>query len=110
MRNGLSALLVVAALMVMIDVTVPVVVCGQEKNDRPTAANAVERSDVLASGAEPGSVAAATGASRPGPLPSAASYNWEGGYIGGHVGWGRGRADTTCSPLPTAVQFIDLAP
>src|SRR2546421_12765318 len=113
MGNSLSAGLAVTGLMVLVlGMAVPVIVCGQQKNDRrPTAANAVERSEALASGAESGSVSAAKGTAQPNSaLPSATSYDWEGGYIGGHVGWGRGRADTTFTPLPTAVQFIDLAP
>ncbi len=112
MRISLSAGPAVTGFMVLVlGVAVPVVVCGQEKNDRPTAANAAERSEAPASGAESGSVSAAKGTAQPNSaLPSATSYDWEGGYIGGHVGWGRGRAGTTFTPLPTAVQFIDMAP
>ena len=107
MRNSLTARL---ALMVLLGVAVPVITYGQESNNRATATSVVERSDALVSGSESGSVATATVPAKPNsPAPSATSYNWEGGYIGGHVGWGRGRADTTFTPLPTAVQFINMA-
>lgn len=110
MRNSLSARLVVRALAVVLGVAVPVLTCGQEKNDRSTATNTAERSDVVVSRSESGSVPAAAGSTQPAPLPSATSSNWTGGYIGGHFGWGTGRADTTFTPLPTAAQFVDMAP
>jgi outer membrane immunogenic protein len=111
MRNSLSGWLIVRALAVVLGVAVPIFTSGQEKNDRSTATNAVERSDALVSHSESGSVAAATDAAKPNsPAPSATSYNWKGGYVGGHIGWGQGRANTTFTPLPTATQFIDLAP
>ena len=44
------------------------------------------------------------------PPPPASSYNWSGFYIGGHVGYSWGRADTTFDPLPTPAQFVNLAP
>jgi len=44
------------------------------------------------------------------PAPSGSSYNWTGVYVGGHVGYGWGKADTFFDPLPTAAQFINLAP
>lgn len=110
MRNGLSARLVVRALMVVLGVAVPVLTYGQEKNDRTTATNAVERSNALVSRSEVDSAGAATVPAQPSsPVPSATSYDWEGGYIGGHIGWGRGRANTNFTPLPTATQFIDMA-
>jgi outer membrane immunogenic protein len=46
----------------------------------------------------------------PHPAPPPSSYSWAGVYIGGHVGHGWGRADTGFTPLPTAAQFINLAP
>jgi len=108
MQNSLSARL---ALMVVLGVVVTVISYGQERNDRATARSAFETSDVPISESESGSVTTANVSARPNsPAPSANSYDWEGGYIGGHVGWGRGRADTTFTPLPTASAFIDLAP
>jgi outer membrane immunogenic protein len=111
MRNSLSGWLIVRALAVVLGVAVPILTSGQEKNDRSTAPNAAERSDALFSPSESGSVAAATGSAKPNsPAPSATSYTWKGGYVGGHIGWGSGRANTTFTPLPTATQFIDMAP
>lgn len=43
-------------------------------------------------------------------LPPPPANKWTGFYGGGHVGYGWGRANTTFSPLPTATQFINLAP
>ena len=110
MRNSLSALLVVRALIVMVlGVAVPVFAFGQAKNDRTTSPNA-DRSDALVSRSESAATATANVPTRPNsPAPSVSSYNWAGGYIGGHIGWGWGRADTTFTPLPNATQFIDLA-
>ena len=104
MRNSLSGWLTVRALAVVLVVAVPILTSGQEKNDRSTAPNATERSDALFSPSESGS------AKPNNPAPSATSYTWKGGYVGGHIGWGQGRANTTFTPLPTATQFIDMAP
>ncbi|MEN6438643.1 MAG: outer membrane protein [Syntrophobacter sp.] len=38
------------------------------------------------------------------------AFNWTGPYIGAHIGYGWGNADTSFSPLPTADQFNNLAP
>ena len=43
-------------------------------------------------------------------LPPPSTNKWTGFYGGGHVGYGWGKADTTFTPLPTAAQFINLAP
>lgn len=45
----------------------------------------------------------------PVPLPPPPG-KWTGWYIGGHLGYGWGRANTTFTPLPSAAQFISLAP
>ncbi len=111
MRHSLSARLVVRALMLAaLCVAVPTFAFGQEQNDRTILPNA-DRSGAPVSRSESGSAGAVTVPTQPNsPAPSATSYNWKGGYIGGHIGWGRGRADTTFTPLPSATQFIDLAP
>src|SRR5882762_2385 len=46
----------------------------------------------------------------PTPPPPISTFSWKGAYIGGHFGYGWGRANTSFSPLPTAAQFINLAP
>ena len=46
----------------------------------------------------------------PDPAPPASGYSWKGVYVGAHVGYGWGRANTSFAPLPTAAQFINLAP
>ena len=45
----------------------------------------------------------------PAPLPPPPG-NWAGFYVGGHFGYGWGRANTSFTPLPTAASFINLAP
>jgi len=56
----------------------------------------------------------ATVPSTPGPnpivLPPPSTNKWTGFYGGGHVGYGWGRADTSFTPLPTAVSFFDMLP
>lgn len=44
------------------------------------------------------------------PAPAPSGFNWKGGYIGGHVGYGMGKADTRFEPLPSAATFINMAP
>jgi len=109
MRNSLAAPLVVKALAVILGMAVPVLTCAQEKNDRTTATNLFESSSAV-SRSESGSVVTDTGSVKTSPAPSATSYDWTGAYIGGHIGWGWGRANTTFTPLPTAALFNSLAP
>ena len=110
MRNSLSGWLIVSGLAMVLGVAVPISTSAQDKKDRSTATNAAEGSEPLVSSSDSGS-ATATGSAGPNsPVPSPTSYTWKGGYIGGHVGWGRGRANTTFTPLPNATQFIDLTP
>src|SRR5258707_13786914 len=42
------------------------------------------------------------------PAPSGSTYNWLGFYIGGHAGYGWGKADTNVDPLPRGGQFVNL--
>jgi outer membrane immunogenic protein len=110
MRNSLSGWLIVSGLAMVLGAAVPISTSAQDKKDRSTATNAAEGSEPLVSSSESGS-ATATGSAGPNsPVPSPTSYTWKGGYIGGHVGWGRGRANTTFTPLPNATQFIDMTP
>ncbi len=46
----------------------------------------------------------------PNPAPLPPGGNWAGGYVGGHFGYGWGRANTSFTPLPTAAAFVNLAP
>jgi len=36
--------------------------------------------------------------------------HWAGAYVGGHFGYGWGKANTSFTPLPTAAAFVNLAP
>jgi outer membrane immunogenic protein len=110
MRNSLSGWLIVSGLAMVLGAAVPISTSAQDKKDRSTAANAAEGSEPLVSSSESGSVTATGSAGPNSPVPSPTSYTWKGGYIGGHVGWGRGRANTTFTPLPNATQFIDMTP
>ena len=112
MRNSTSGWLIVSGLAMVLGVTAPISASAQDKKDRSTTTNAAEGSEPLVSSSESRAAAAATGSARPNsPAPApATSYNWTGGYVGGHVGWGRGRANTTFTPLPNATQFIDMTP
>lgn len=42
--------------------------------------------------------------------PATGTYDWSGGYIGGHLGYGMGKGDTRFEPLPSAATFINLQP
>jgi outer membrane immunogenic protein len=44
------------------------------------------------------------------PAPAPSKYNWSGWYVGLNVGWGIGKADTTITPLPDALSFVNLMP
>lgn len=44
------------------------------------------------------------------PAPAPGTYDWSGGYIGGHLGYGWGKGDTRFEPLPSAAAFINLQP
>jgi outer membrane immunogenic protein len=41
---------------------------------------------------------------------SAPAFNWTGPYVGVHLGYGWGNADTRFTPLPTTAGFYNLAP
>src|SRR5260370_29921325 len=96
----------------MLGLSAPNSTSAQDKKDSSTATNGAEGSEPRVSRSESRPLASATGSSRPNTPPPAptTSYNWTGGYVGGHAGWGRGRANTTFTPLPNATQFIDLTP
>ena len=112
MRNSLSGWLIITGLAVVLGLAAPISTSAQDKKDRSTATNAAERSEPLVSSSESHPVASAIGSAGPNsPAPApATSYTWTGGYVGGHAGWGRGRANTTFTPLPNATQFIDMTP
>lgn len=111
MGDRLSVGLIVGALAMALGVAAPISTSAQEKKDRSTATNAAEETGPLVSRSKSGSAADGTASAEPNsPAPSPTSYDWNGGYIGGHISWGTGRANTTFSPLPNAAQFIDMRP
>src|SRR3982074_1993733 len=71
---------------------------GQDK-----AADLVARTDVTPA-------ATVSMPNTPTPPPPTSTYSWKGAYIGAHFGYGWGRANTSFAALPTAAQFINLAP
>ena len=106
MRISLFSGLMVGALAIMLALAAPISTSAQdnqEKKDSGTSTSAAEKSEPLASRSE-------TVTKPDSPLPPATSSTWKGGYLGGHVGWGWGRADTSFTPLPNPVSFIDLRP
>src|SRR5712691_6521246 len=111
MRNRILGWLIVSGLVVL-GLSAPISTSAQDKKDSSIATNAAEGSEPLVSRSESRAVAVATGSPRPNsPAPApTTSYNWTGGYVGGHAGWGRGRGNTTFTPLPNATQFIDMTP
>src|SRR5467141_134698 len=112
MRNSLSGWLIVTGLAVVLGLAAPISTSAQDKKDRSTATNAAEGSEPLVSSSESHPVASAIGSAGPNsPAPAPATADtWTGGYVVGHAGWGRGRANTTFTPLPNATQFIDMTP
>src|SRR5258706_4505245 len=112
MRDSLSGGLVVVALAIVLGLAAPIFTSAQDKRESSTATNGAEGSEPLVPRSEARTVAAATDSALPNnPAPTpATSYIWTGGYVGGHVGWARGRANTTFTPLPNATQFIDMTP
>ena len=67
---------------------------------------------VLVAVAEAPPAAAAKVSALPAPAPPHIpfSFRWTGFYIGVHIGHGSGSSDTAFNPLPTAAQFVNLAP
>ena len=112
MRDSLLGGLAVAALAIVLALAAPHSVSAQDKKDSSTANNPAEAFEPLVPRSESRLATAGTGVAKPDtPLPlPATSYHWTGGYVGGHAGWGRGRANTSFTPLPNAIQFIDLTP
>ena len=104
MRDRLSGGLIVGALALVLALAAPHSTSAQDKKDGATVPIAAETGEPLVPRTE-----AATKPDSPLP-PPATSYDWTGGYVGGHVGWGWGRADTSFTPLPNATLFIDLRP
>jgi outer membrane immunogenic protein len=104
MRDSFSGGLMVGALALLLVLSAPNSTDAQEKKDSSTGPNATETGESLVPRSE-----TVAKPDVPAP-PPATSYDWTGGYIGGHLGWGKGRADTSITPLPTATSFIDLRP
>jgi len=72
---------------------------GQEKNGEVVP---------LADAGEPAEAVAVP--AKPNPPAPAGSFRWTGVYVGGHFGYNWARANTSITPLPTAVQFVNLRP
>ncbi len=111
MRDRLFGGFVVAALAIVLGLAVPISTAAQEKKDNSTPTNA-EGSEPPVNRAESSTAPAITNSAKPNsPQPSRGdSDSWSGGYLGGHVGYGSGDADTSFTPLPSATAFIDLRP
>src|SRR5712692_5001817 len=96
----------VLAVGVMISLSAHAQVQNQQLVSQDKTADAVTVTE-----AGPASAATAPAPALPKPiLPPPATNKWTGFYGGGHVGYGWGRADTSFTPLPTAVSFFDMLP
>lgn len=111
MRDSLFGGLVVAALAAVLALAAPHSISAQDTKDSSTATSSTGANELLVTRLER-LASAPTGVAKPDtPLPPpAAAYHWTGGYVGGHAGWGRARANTSFTPLPNAIQFVDLTP
>ncbi|MEP6707536.1 MAG: hypothetical protein ABJC05_08455 [Pyrinomonadaceae bacterium] len=95
----------------VLSLTAPISTSAQDKKDNLTATSAAEGTEPVAARSDARPASSATNSAKSNnPPPPVASYNWTGGYVGAHAGWGWGRADTTFTPLPNATQFIDMKP
>ena len=83
---------------------------AQDQDQKPTSSD--KAPDVVTTSGEAGSTTIAPPA-KPAPepiLPPPAGNSWTGVYVGGHLGYGWGGANTSFTPLPTATAFFDMAP
>ena len=96
------------ALVLTIGGLLPLSALAQAPNQAPGQDKATNVATIV----ESGSTGAATLSAKPVPEPTLPPPpgTWTGVYIGGHIGYGWGRANTSFTPLPTAAQFISLAP
>ncbi|MEK6336043.1 MAG: outer membrane protein [Acidobacteriota bacterium] len=111
MRDRLLGAAMIAALVTGLGLAVPISTSAQDKKDNSTPTTA-DGGESLATRSVAHAVPAATNSVKPNsPQPAPAdSDSWSGGYIGGHVGYGSGDANTSFTPLPNATSFIDLRP
>ncbi len=109
MRKSLSGGLLLATLAIGLGLALPI--SAQEKKETATATNA-EVSEPFAARANSRALPSATNSAKPNsPVPPPpGSGTWSGGYVGGHIGYGSGDADTSFTALPSATAFIDLRP
>ena len=100
-----------SALVLAVGGLIPLSAYAQAQNQQQASQD--KAADVVAT-AEPSSTGTATLPAKTAvpdpPILPPSPGKWTGFYGGGHVGYGWGRADTTFTPLPTATQFINLAP
>lgn len=99
----------------------PIVIDGQNSDNKPAADNQrakqvdffarFKRVEISPPASDPSVV-------RRGALPESArkkaasttAFTWTGVYLGGNLGYGWGKGDTRFDPLPSATQFLNLAP
>lgn len=112
--KGFSGWLALGALAMT--VAGPVYASGQqtveEKSDQKLVQQSPDKDVVLVAFAKPAPAPAATSDAPMYTPPSMASgsYRWTGFYLGVHIGHGAGQANAAFNPLPTAAQFVNLAP
>lgn len=85
----------------------------EKTTDQKAVQQAADKDVVLVALAAPAPVTATNVAAAPVYTPPAmahGAYRWTGFYIGVHIGHGSGSSDTFFNPLPTATQFVNLAP
>jgi len=81
--------------------------CAQQQPGQEKESNS-STTVLLASATAP--MTTTTASPAPAPPPSASGLSWTGPYVGVTFGYALATADTFVNPLPTAAQFINLAP
>ena len=117
--HGQSGLWTLGVLVLVIGglALIPTLAAGQQAQDaaavNQNTSEHTSGTSVLLARATAGPEIPAASSAAPTPVPPpppASSFSWTGIYVGASFGHGSGNADTNVNPLPTATQFVNLAP